>query len=207
VSFYNENPEMAVFPTPVIGMLGLIDDLENTRITPGFKGETDIIYYIGAERKGLGASEYLHTVHDLTTGDAPEIDLDFEARLQSALLEAIQEHLVNAAHDISDGGLATTLAEMAIFSKRGATVDVEALGDNKHEVLYSEAQSGVVVTCEQDQCNSLEAHLDENEVPYTKLGTVGAENGDLEIDDLLTISVDEMFGIYDSVIENAMKQR
>jgi phosphoribosylformylglycinamidine synthase len=207
VSFYNENPEMAVFPTPVIGMLGLIDDLENTRMTPGFKDETDVIYYIGAERKGLGASEYLHTVHDLTTGDAPEIDLDFEARLQSALLEVIQEHLVNAAHDISDGGLATTLAEMAIFSKRGATVDVDALGDNKHEVLYSEAQSGVVVTCEQDQCDSLEAYLDENEVPYAKLGTVGAEDGNLEINDLLTISVDEMFGIYDSVIENAMKQR
>src|SRR5699024_9111442 len=104
--FYNENPEMAVFPTPVIGMLGLIEDLENHRMTPEFKSDSDLIYYVGADRKGLGASEYLHSVHDLTTGDAPELDLEFEAKLQSALLDAIQNKKVNAAHDISDGGLA-----------------------------------------------------------------------------------------------------
>lgn len=207
VSFYNENPKMAVFPTPVIGMLGLIEDLENHRMTPGFKDESDVIYYIGAERKGLGGSEYLHAVHDLTTGNAPEIDLDFEARLQSTLLEAIRQKKVNAAHDISDGGLAVTLAEMALFSGKGASVSVEKLGENKHDVLYSEAQSGVVVTCNEDQQQALEFHLNENEIPYAELGRVDAEGDFLEINDLLTLSVDEMFSIYDSVIESAMKQK
>lgn len=206
VSFYNENPEMAVFPTPVIGMLGLIEDLENHRMTPGFKEESDVIYYIGAERKGLGASEYLHTIHDLTTGDVPEIDLDFEAKLQSTLLQAIRQQLVTAAHDISDGGLAVTLAEMAIFSGKGASVSIDELGDDKHEVLYSEAQSGVVVTCRGDQQSALEKHLADNDIPFVELGSVGSKQDTFKIDDL-TFSVDEMISIYDSVIENAMKQK
>lgn len=207
VSFYNENPEMAVFPTPVIGMLGLVEDLENHRMTPEFKNESDAIYYIGAPRKGLGASEYLHTVHDLTTGDAPEIDLAFEGRLQSALLEAIQEQIVNAAHDISDGGLAITLAEMAMFANKGATVSVDKLGADKHEVLYSEAQSGVVVTARPGNEESLKAHFEAEEIPFVKLGNVGNANDDFEIKDLATLSIAGMRSIYDSVIEKAMEQK
>ncbi|NGP89994.1 phosphoribosylformylglycinamidine synthase subunit PurL [Fodinibius halophilus] len=207
VSFYNENPEMAVFPTPVIGMLGLIEDLENDRMTPEFKEESDAIYYIGAPRKGLGASEYLHAIHDLTTGDAPEIDLEFEGRLQSVLLEAIQENLVNAAHDISDGGLAITLAEMSMFAGKGATVSVDKLGSNMHEVLYSEAQSGVVVTCSPDQQKAFEAHMADNDLPFIELGQVGSEDDDFEIADLLTFSQDEMISIYDNVIKAGMQQR
>ncbi|HET6527891.1 MAG TPA: phosphoribosylformylglycinamidine synthase subunit PurL, partial [Balneolaceae bacterium] len=159
VSFYNENPKAAVFPTPVIGMLGLIEDLENHRMTPEFKNENDTIYYIGAKRKGLGGSEYLHTVHGLTTGNAPEINLEFEARFQAVLLDVIQQQIVNAAHDISDGGLAIALAEMAIFSGKGAKVSVDKMRVNKHEVLYSEAQSGVVVTCDGNQQEKLEEHF------------------------------------------------
>ncbi|HBX66643.1 MAG TPA: phosphoribosylformylglycinamidine synthase subunit PurL, partial [Balneolaceae bacterium] len=78
VSFYNENPNSAIFPSPIIGMLGVIEDVEKHVTTPGFKKEGDIVLYIGADRKGLGGSEYLKVIHDLTTGDAPEIDLDFE---------------------------------------------------------------------------------------------------------------------------------
>jgi phosphoribosylformylglycinamidine synthase len=207
VSFYNENPKAAVFPTPVIGMLGLIEDLENHRMTPDFKNENDTIYYIGAKRKGLGGSEYLHTVHDLTTGNAPEINLDFEARLQAALLDAIQQKIVNAAHDISDGGLAVTLAEMAVFSGKGAKVSVDKMRANKHEVLYSEAQSGVVVTCDGDLQEKLEAHLADNDIPFVKLGTVGKASDGLEIEGLLQLSISEMNSIYDSVIESAMKKK
>ncbi|WP_138430398.1 phosphoribosylformylglycinamidine synthase subunit PurL [Fodinibius saliphilus] len=207
VSFYNENPEMAVFPTPVIGMLGLIEDLENDRMTPEFKEESDSIYYIGAPRKGLGASEYLHTIHDLTTGDAPEIDLEFEGRLQKVLLEAIQRNLVNAAHDVSDGGLAITLAEMSMFGGKGATVSVDELGSNMHEVLYSEAQSGVVVTCSSNQKKTVESHFTDNDLPFIELGKVGGESDDFEISGLLTFTQDEMVSIYDNVIKAGMQQR
>lgn len=206
VSFYNENPEMAIFPTPVIGMLGLVEDIENHRMTPECKSESDIIYYVGAPRKGLGGSEYLHSVHNLTTGDAPDIDLEFEARLQSTLLDVIQQKLVNAAHDISDGGLATTLAEMTMFSEKGADVSVKDLGENNHELLYSEAQSGVVVTCEAEKKEQLESHLNSEEVPFVELGAV-TDTESLIIDDLVSLSVDEMYDIYDNVIERAMKQK
>lgn len=206
VSFYNENPEMAVFPTPVIGMLGLIEDLKNHRMTPEFKQQSDVIYFIGAERKGLGGSEYLHSVHGLTTGDAPEMDLDFERCLQSALLDAIHQQKVNAVHDISDGGLSVTLAEMAIFSGKGASVSLDELGDDKHEVLYSEAQSGVVVTCEAGREDTLESHFSEQNIPYFKLGTVGSEGDELAIKDLLTVSIDALNALYEGVIEGAMKQ-
>ena len=206
VSFYNENPEMAIFPTPVIGMLGLVDDIENHRMTPEFKNESDTIYYVGAPRKGLGGSEYLHTVHDLTTGDAPDIDLEFEARLQSTLLDAIQQKLVNAAHDISDGGLVTTLSEMTMFSGKGADISVNELGEDPYEVLYSEAQSGVVVTCGVEKKAQLESHLNNREIPFVELGSV-TDTKSLMIDDLVSLSVDEMYDIYDNVIERAMKQK
>ncbi|PAU93555.1 phosphoribosylformylglycinamidine synthase II [Aliifodinibius salipaludis] len=206
VSFYNENPEMAIFPTPVIGMLGLVEDIENHRMTPEFKNESDVIYYVGALRKGLGGSEYLREIFDLTTGDAPDIDLEFEARLQSSLLDAIQNQYVNAAHDISDGGLATTLTEMAMFAGKGADVSVADLGENKHEILYSEAQSGVVVTSEAKKKGQLESHLNNQDVPFVELGTVTNERS-LNVDDLVSLSIDEMYDIYDNVIERAMKQK
>jgi len=206
VSFYNENPEMAIFPTPVIGMLGLIEDVENHRMTPEFKEESDVIYYVGAPRKGLGGSEYLHTVHDLTTGDAPDIDLDFEARLQSTLLDIIQQKLVNAVHDISDGGLATTLAEMAMFAGKGADVSVDNFGDDKYEVLYSEAQSGVVVSCDPKSQKDVESQFNDKDISFVKIGKV-TDSNTLNIDEMVSLSIDEMYDIYENVIERAMKQK
>lgn len=207
VSFYNENPNMAVFPTPVIGMLGLIEDLDNHRMNPEFKNEKDIVYYIGAPRRGLGGSEYLHAIHDLTTGDAPDINLEFEERLQSTLLDVIQQNMVNAAHDVSDGGLAVTLAEMAIFSGLGASLSVDKLGEDKHEVLYSEAQSGVVVTTGEDHRKQLESVLNENGIPFVELGNVGSEEDSFEISELFSFSIDKMQSIYEGVIEADMQQR
>src|SRR5699024_1713820 len=203
VSLYNESPEAAIFPTPVIGMLGLIEEVERHRMTPEFKGESDYIYYVGAPRKGLGGSEYLLRLHDLTTGDAPDIELDFEAHLQEALLEAIQQDNVNAANDIADCGLATTLAEMAIYSGKGATVEVDELGNNPHEVLYSEAQSGVVVTCTKNGVEQFEKHFSENGTPFTRLGQV--DNSEiLNIDGLVSLPVSEMHHIYEGTIGDAM---
>ncbi len=204
VSFFNENPKAAIFPTPVIGMLGLIEDLEKHRMTPAFKEESDTIYYIGAERKGLGGSEYLHTLYNLTAGDAPDMDLDFEAHLQKIVLSAIQQQKVNAVHDISDGGLAVTLAEMAIFSGKGATISADVLGDNKHEVLYSEAQSGVVVTGSEEQAPALEKWLKKQDISFEKLGTVTGTR--LEIDSAVDLEIAELTSIYNNVIEDAMKQ-
>ncbi len=202
VSFYNENPDGAVFPTPVIGMLGLIEDVKNHVMTPGFKKENDYIFYIGAEREGLGGSEYLHVIHELTTGDAPELDLDFEARLQKSLLESIQNEIINAAHDISDGGLAITLAEMGIFAGLGCEITLEELGEDLHQILFSEAQSGVVIACPVDEKEALKQHFDNAYVPCFELGNVQGDT--LQIEKHITLDISEMATIYETVIPNAM---
>ncbi len=204
VSFYNENPKAAVFPTPVIGMLGLIEDLENHTMTPGYKQEGDVIFYVGADRRGLGGTEYLNAIFDLTTGDAPAIDLAFEARLQESLLESIRLGLANAVHDISDGGLGTTLAEMSIFSGLGADLEIEGLGADLHEVLYSEAQSGVVVACDQEKEEAVRKHFEEAGIPVYRLGRSGGE--ELRIGDIIAADVGELQDIYEGVIPSAMKR-
>jgi phosphoribosylformylglycinamidine synthase len=204
VSFYNQNPENAVFPTPVIGMLGLIEDVKNHLMTPGFKADDDVIFYAGASRKELGGSEYLKVIHDKTAGDAPALDLEFEARLHKSLLEGIRQKKVNAVHDISDGGLAITLAEMAIFSGLGAEISIKVLGDNPHEVLYSEAQSGVVVTCPESQAEELTAHFSGAEIPVYELGKVGEKQ--LQISDYISLEVSEMAQRYESVIPGVMNE-
>lgn len=202
VSFYNENPSSAIFPSPIIGMLGVIEDVEKHLTTPAFKNEGDIVLYIGAERKGLGGSEYLKTVHGLTTGDAPEIDLDFEVKLQEALLTAIKLGLITAAHDLSDGGLAIALTEMAIFGKKGADLSVDSLTGTSHEVLFSEAQSGVVITIDGSQLQTVKHHFEEAGVPLYELGVV--KDNELKIKDQLTINVSESEEIYEGVIPKAM---
>lgn len=204
VSFYNENPGNAVFPTPVIGMLGLIEDMEHHVMTPGFKKEGDAVFYIGAARKGLGGSEYLSVIHDKTSGDAPSLDLEFEAKLQVALLESIKAGKVNAAHDISDGGLAITLAEMAIFSGFGAEVNIAEIGSNVHEALYSEAQSGVVVTCSAGKEEPLQAHFSEAGIPCIQLSRVGGKK--LNIDNHISIEISDLAKRYEAVIPDAMKE-
>jgi len=202
VSLYNENPNGAIFPTPVVGMLGVVEDIENHVMTPGFKQKHDIVYYIGARRRGLGGSEYIKTIHGLTTGDAPELDLEFELKLQKVLLEAIQHGMVNAAHDISDGGLAVTLAEMAIFSGVGANLSVKDLNGSYIEVLYSEAQSGVVVSVTKEDARALERFFDKHDLFYNELGSVGGSK--LIIDEFVEQMVEKLKEEYESAIPKAM---
>jgi phosphoribosylformylglycinamidine synthase len=202
VSFYNENPESAIFPTPIIGMLGVIEDVEKHKMSPSFKQEGDVVMYIGAPRSGIGGSEYLKVIHGLTTGDAPELDLDVELRVQQTVLEAIQGGMVTAAHDVSDGGLATCLAEMAIFGKKGAQVDLSVLKGDTIELWFSEAQSGIVVTCTADQKETLLTHCNAHGVPAVELGVVGGTS--LHFKDSGELAVDHAQDVYESVLPNAM---
>ncbi len=202
VSFYNENPDSAIFPSPIIGMLGLIEDVENHTMTPALKSEGDVLIYIGADRIGLGATEYLKVIHGLTEGDSPVLDIDFEVKLQKSVLAAIQNGLITAAHDISDGGLSITLAEMCIFGQMGATIDLADLGGNTHEVLFSEAQSGIVITTSHFNLDQVMTHFQNDEVPAYIIGEAGGY--DLMISGLDPIEISEMESIYSSVISNAM---
>ncbi len=202
VSFYNENPKSAIFPSPIIGMLGVIEDVEKHRTTPEFKNDGDIVIYIGADRVGLGGTEYLKVVHGFTTGDAPELDIPFEVNLQETLLAAIKEGFITAAHDISDGGLATTLAEMAIFGERGAKVSLENLSGDIAEILYSEAQSGIVITVKAEDLPTALVHFQGKEVPTYVLGTVAGKT--LEIENVAELEVSSMKDIYESALPKAV---
>jgi phosphoribosylformylglycinamidine synthase len=202
VSFYNENPDSAIFPSPIIGMLGLIEDVEKHTMTPALKSEGDVLIYIGADRVGLGATEYLKVIHGLTEGDSPVLDIDFEVKLQKSALSAIQNRLITAAHDISDGGLSITLAEMCIFGQMGATIDLSEIGGNKYETFFSEAQSGIVITTSHSNLDQVLTHFQNDEVPAYIIGEAGGY--DLMISGLYPIEISEMESIYSSVISNAM---
>ncbi len=202
VSFYNENPDSAIFPSPIIGMLGLIEDVEKHTMTPALKSEGDVLIYIGADRVGLGATEYLKVIHGLTEGDSPVLDIDFEVKLQKSVLSAIQNRLITAAHDISDGGLSITLAEMCIFGQMGATIDLSEIGGNKYETFFSEAQSGIVITTSHSNLDQVLTHFQNDEVPAYIIGEAGGY--DLMISGLDPIEISEMESIYSSVISNAM---
>jgi phosphoribosylformylglycinamidine synthase len=202
VSFYNENPDSAIFPSPIIGMLGLIEDVEKHTMTPALKSEGDVLIYIGADRVGLGATEYLKVIHGLTEGDSPVLDIDFEVKLQKSVLSAIQNRLITAAHDISDGGLSITLAEMCIFGQMGATIDLSEIGGNKYETFFSEAQSGIVITTSHSNLDQVLTHFQNDEVPAYIIGEAGGY--DLMISGLYPIEISEMESIYSSVISNAM---
>jgi len=198
VSFYNENPESAVFPTPTIGMLGVMEDFTEQLLTASFKQQGELIYYVGAARKGLGGSEYLHVIHDKTTGDGPYIDLKFEKQLQDCIYKTNREGLLSAAHDISDGGLAVTLAEMAIFGQIGAEISLNKLGGDMLEILFSEAQSGIVITCNAGQQNEIENFFDKKSIPHFYLGEVGGNH--LQIDDMEAIAIQELTRIYEDAL-------
>jgi phosphoribosylformylglycinamidine synthase len=149
VSLYNESPNGAVFPTPVIGMVGLIDDLDHvTRAT--FQNDGDAIVLLGEPSAELGGSEYLARIHRVTAGAPPRCDLEGERRLIDALLETIREGVVSSAHDCSEGGLAVTLAECAMaFRERtlSLTADVSAWPEiPRRALLFGETQGRVVVS-------------------------------------------------------------
>jgi phosphoribosylformylglycinamidine synthase len=150
VSLYNESPGRAVYPTPVIGMVGLIDDLAHiTRAT--FQQDGDAVLLLGEMRGELGGSEYLATIHGEVFGAPPACDLDREKAVIDALLAAIRGGLVTSAHDCSDGGLGVALAECCIANAAdpiGADIDLSAFGKlTAREILFGESQGRIVVSC------------------------------------------------------------
>jgi len=121
VSLYNENPKGPILPTPTIGMVGILKDIEK-RVTVPFKEKGDLIILIGENKDELGGSEYLRFIHGLEEGMPPSLDIDFEKRVHAACATAIEVGLVKSAHDLSDGGIACAIAECCILGNIGAIV-------------------------------------------------------------------------------------
>lgn len=209
VSFHNESQEKAVFPTPTIGMLGIVEDLSH--MTPaGFQGAGDKIALLGHERHELGGSELLSLVAGTVTGKAPTMNLEQEKALQGTVLQAIRQGVVRSAHDCAEGGLAIALAECAVNSagrKLGATVDLNtgesASGDaDPIPALFGESQSRIVVSYAPQNEAAIKEIADRAGVPFRVLGEV--TEGTFSIGQVIRADVADLVEQYDTAIENIM---
>ncbi|MFD2611503.1 phosphoribosylformylglycinamidine synthase subunit PurL [Paenibacillus gansuensis] len=187
VSLYNENAKGAIYPTPVVGMVGLIHDTDHIT-TQGFKREGDIIVLLGETRAELGGSEFQYAVHGVTEGRPPAIDLDVEKKLLDAVLSAIQGGLVASAHDLSEGGLAAALAESCISGRLGAAVEFAAEGLRSDIALFSESQSRILLSASTEKAEALQALLADAGVPYQVIGTVGGTDLNISVNGTAAVS-------------------
>jgi phosphoribosylformylglycinamidine synthase len=182
VSLFNESPTGAIYPTPTIGMVGVLDDVERV-LRPGFRATGDAIILLGRNTDELGGSEYLKVLHGLVAGDAPAVDLPAERALQEAMLELAGAGLARSAHDTAEGGLSVALAESALAAP-GEPLGVEVeLHDDLAAVplLFGEAQGRIVVSCAPEQVEEVLAVAARHGVPATRIGTVGVPGGRFRI--------------------------
>lgn len=201
VSFHNESQNSAVYPTPTIGMLGIIDDLSKT-CSANFKNAGDEIYLIGNEREELGGSELLKVLFNKIEGNSPILDLDEESRLQKTILTLIRSGVINTAHDTSEGGLAVTITEMAMSSNNlGADITI---GNANFGKLFGESQSRVVVALNPENTVQMSAICQENGVNFKKLGTVN--NGTLNINNEINSKVSDLLEIYENTLPGLLKK-
>jgi phosphoribosylformylglycinamidine synthase len=178
VSLYNENEEGAIYPTPVIGMAGLIEDVSKI-CTMDFKKERDVIIILGENKGEIGGSEYLKVCFGMVKGQPPQIDLEEEKRLQELVLKLIDKGLINSSHDISEGGFAAALVESAISGKKGAKISLQTSLREDIE-LFSESQSRALITVSPEKVEEVLKIAYEYQVPAQKVGVV--EGKDIVID-------------------------
>ncbi|MGI8523202.1 MAG: AIR synthase-related protein, partial [Nocardioides sp.] len=184
VSLYNQTGETAILPTPVVAVLGVIDDV--TRRTPtGFGTAGDEVFLLGETREELSGSEWAHVVHGHLGGRPPRVDLAAEAALSDLL--RVGSSLLTSAHDLSDGGLAQTLAESALRHGVGVSVSVES---DPFVALFSESVARAVVTVSAADADALAYLADQHGVPLTRLGTTGGDA--LVVEGQFELPVDEL---------------
>lgn len=200
VSFYNQSSDDGpVYPTPTIGMVGVLDTLDQ-KMTMYFKNEGDIIYVIGENRNDINCSEYLHNLCGVTHSPAPYFDMNEEYDLQEKVLDIVRKKLVNSAHDISEGGLFTTLLESSMYGNMGFAVDTDG-SIRKDAFLFGESQSRVVVSVNPAKAADFEAALGSHK--YSKVGIVKAD-GHLAVDGSQWGHIKDWKDAYDTAIEKLL---
>jgi phosphoribosylformylglycinamidine synthase II len=215
VSFYNETEGRGILPTPVIGMVGIMEDVRRV-ITPGFKKEGDVIALLGTTQDDLSISEYAVSVAGLTAtdvianGKVPELDLNRELAVQHACLEAAEAGLLTAAHDCADGGLAVALAELCFSSLGrdaiGAEVDLtEDL--NTTAQLFSESPSRIIISFNPDASDSIRQICVKNNAPLAILGKVGGAQLAITIKGAAALNADitDLEATWRNALSNSLK--
>jgi phosphoribosylformylglycinamidine synthase subunit PurL len=180
VSFYNQMQQdgktVPVYPTPTIGMLGLLDDYDN-RMSLDFKAEGDIIYLIGTSRNDISCSEYLMRLHGVKHSPAPYFDLEEEVNMQNAIQNLIRDKMIQSAHDVSEGGLMVTLMESGMPRALGFELETPSNteGVRMDAYLFGESQSRVVVSIKPSTVADFESFMTEIGVDFSKIGRVMGE--------------------------------
>lgn len=201
VSFYNQSSyEGPVFPTPTIGMIGILEH-KSHQTSLNFKNEGDLIYLIGKQVNDLGSSEYVYSYHKIKNTPAPYFNLDEEHALQKSLTSIIRKGLINSAHDCSDGGLFMTLLESGMANDLGVNIKSNS-SIRKDAFLFGEAQSRVVVSVSEVNKSQFETELKNNGIPFEQLGKV--QGKDLVIDGVNYGSVASFANSYLTSIENKL---
>lgn len=181
VSFYNQNPDGAVYPTPTIGMVGVLDSYED-KMTLGFKEEGDLIYLVGQSNNDINCSEYLHKICGVEYSPAPHFDLDEEFSVQQTILKLIAQKLIHSAHDISEGGLFITLLESGFVSGLGFEVAQDDASLRADAYWFGESQSRVVVSVSPSSQHAFESMIAGSGIKSALLGNVKGKdvviNGD-----------------------------
>ena len=192
VSFYNETKDCAVYPSPVIGMVGEIEDIKN-HMTMDFKDSGDFILLLGSLSGSLGGSEYLKTIHGKIEGPLANYDIDYEIAVQELCLKLINQGIVKSAHDMSDGGLSVNIAESILHSKDkniGAKINIESkLRDD--ELLFGECQSVIIVTLNEKDLISVISEAKDLNVHTQTIGRV-TNDKTLSINGLVSIKRDRL---------------
>jgi phosphoribosylformylglycinamidine synthase len=194
VSFYNQTGSTAIHPTPVVGVLGVIDDVDD-RIPTGFQNAGDVILLLGTTRDELDGSEWANVVHGHLGGRPPLVDLQAERALARLLAEAAKTREVASAHDLSEGGLAQALVEACLIGGTGDSggtgASVTLMGDPFVE-LFSESSARVLISVPVDLVTAITVRCDTAGVPISRLGTVSDREFGLAIDGVTTLSCDEL---------------
>jgi len=202
VSFYNQTLGEPIFPTPVIGMVGLMHDAR-ALVTPWFKNEGHLVCLIGQMDEHLGGSEYLKAEHGLITGPPPQVNIAFEKKVQTACLRGIELGIIESAHDCSEGGLAVAIAE-SCFSPTGpigAAISLDK-GDRMDALLFGEAPSRILVSMDEKRMTEWERLATKIAVPWQVIGRVGGE--DLQIGSWIKIPVKRLQYAWDSAIPSRL---
>lgn len=203
VSFYNQSEDGPVYPTPVIGMLGILENIDD-KMTLDFKQADDVIYLVGKSSNDIKGSEYLFKLNDISFSQTPHFDLKEEAALQNKIAELIKNKQILSAHDITEGGLFTTLLESAMPNELGFTLELSFAEQNKirkDAYLFGEAQSRVVVSVSADKVAAFEQAMGDH--PFEKLGIVTSSEIKVASDNWGNIQ--DWKNKYDTAIENIMK--
>ncbi|HEX6181954.1 MAG TPA: AIR synthase-related protein, partial [Chitinophagaceae bacterium] len=194
VSFYNQSPDGPVYPTPTIGMVGLLEDVRD-KMTLDYKEAGDVIFMIGKNSNDIHSSEYLHKVHGVQFSPAPHFDLEEEFVLQQKLSALIKSGVIVSAHDISEGGVFIALTESGFNRELGYDITTNK-SVRKDAFLFGEAQSRVIVTVKKDQVASFKKQMGDH--PYEQLGTV--TDGDVIVDGEHWDNINEWKSRYDNAI-------